>query len=238
MRWVLVGFFLKRAFVVAVLSLVFTQPASVFADGPTALPVTNPQAVMCVQPLTPYPRQMLPAVERGITYVYGFKVKMLEPRRLPSVAWYAPRSRHRADKLLNWLRSDIVPKHPECRWIVGLTKSDVSVTKGKHKDWGVLGLGEIDGKVAVVSSFRTHKKLRPPHTALRRTVKVVNHEIGHMMGLPHVKGEGCLMNDAEGTVLTTDQESGLLCASTIEFIEKHKRLVIPRHAEMEWSKVE
>ena len=75
---------MKRAFIVAILSLVFTQPAFVFADGSAALPVTNPQAVMCVQPLTPYPRQMLPAVERGITYVYGFKVEVLEPRKLPS----------------------------------------------------------------------------------------------------------------------------------------------------------
>lgn len=212
--------------------------APTFAVAEGTLPVTNPNAVMCVQPFAPYPKSMLPAVVRGITYIYGFEVKVLDPVPLPPSTWYAPRKRHRADKLLDWMRAQIVPAQTECRWIVGLTASDVSVTKGEHKDWGVLGLGEIDGKVAVVSSFRTHKRLKKPHTALRRTVKVVNHEIGHMMGLPHQKGAGCLMNDAEGTVLTTDQETGLLCQPTIEFIEAHKGLKIPRHTEMDWNAVE
>ena len=195
-------------------------------------------ATLCVQPFEPFPKDMLAAVVRGVTYIYGFDVVVLQSTKLPKSTWYAPRKRHRADKLLDWMRANLLPTNDECRWIVGLTKSDISVTKGEHRDWGVLGLGEVDGRVAVVSSFRTHKKLTEPHTALRRTVKVVNHEIGHMMGLPHVKGEGCLMNDAEGTVLTTDQETGLLCQSTIEFIERHKRLKIPRHSEMNWAKVE
>jgi archaemetzincin len=197
-----------------------------------------PSARLCVQPLEPYPVKMLESVVRGIEYIYGFEVVVLEARKIPKSTWYAPRKRYRADKLLDWMRSDLLPQREDCRWIVGLTRSDVSVTKGEHKDWGVLGLGEVDGRVAVVSSFRTHKKLREPHTALRRTVKVVNHEIGHMMGLPHVKGEGCLMNDAEGTVLTTDLETGLLCQSTIEFIERHKRLRIPRHSSMQWDAIE
>ena len=102
----------------------------------------------------------------------------------------------------------------------------------------MLGLGEIGGKMAVVSSFRTHKKLRKPHTALRRTVKTVNHEIGHLMGLPHQKGEGCLMQDAEGSVLTTDTEHGLLCQPTIEYIERERGYRIPRHVEFDWSVVE
>ncbi len=212
-------------------------PASSGADD-VALPVTNPTAVMCVQPFEPYPKAMLPAVVRGITYVYGFKVEVLDAVPLPASTWYAPRRRHRADQLLTWMRAELLAKTPQCSWIVGLTKSDVSVTKGEHRDWGVLGLGEVGGRVAVVSSFRTHKKLTKPHTALRRTVKVVNHEIGHMMGLPHQKGPGCLMNDAEGTVLTTDLETGLLCDPTIAFIEQHQKLKIPRHAAMDWRLVE
>lgn len=215
-----------------------TTLGSTAARAEDAPAVTNPKAVMCVLPFEPFPEAMLPAVVRGITHVYGLEVEVLDAVPLPKSTWYPPRKRHRADRLLDWMRAEIVPHAAQCRWIVGLTRSDISVTKGEHKDWGVLGLGEIDGKVAVVSSFRTHKKLRKPHTALRRTIKVVNHEIGHMMGLPHVKGEGCLMNDAEGTVLSTDRESGLLCASTIEFIEKHKGLTIPRHPSMDWSAVE
>jgi archaemetzincin len=203
-----------------------------------ALPVTNPDAGLCILPLEPYPEAMLPAVVRGVTYVYGFRVDVLEPTPLPKVAWYPPRKRWRADELLDWMHEAVVDDHPECQWFVGLTRSDVSTTKPPHEDWGVLGLGELGGRTAVVSSFRTHKKLKPPHTATRRVVKVVNHEIGHMMGLPHQKGDGCLMNDAEGTVLTTDQESGLLCAPTVRFIEEKRGLTIPRHATFEWEIVE
>jgi archaemetzincin len=217
---------MKRLLLLLLLCLISADAA---ADEPP---------VLCVQPFEPYPTKMLPAVARGIKYVYGFKVDVLEPRRLPKVTWYAPRKRHRADQLLDWMRTELLPKHSHCRWILGLTRADISVTKGEHKDWGVLGLGEMGGRVAMVSSFRTHKKLRKPHTALRRTVKVANHEIGHMMGLPHVKGAGCLMNDAEGSVLTTDQETGLLCQPTVDYIEKKQRLRIPKHTEMDWSKVE
>lgn len=208
------------------------------AHAADALPVTNPDAGLCIVPLQPYPEKMLPAVVRGVTYVYGFRVEVLEPRPLPKVAWYPPRRRWRADRLLDWMHAEVVDDHDECRWFVGFTGSDVSTSKPPHDDWGVLGLGELGGETAVVSSFRTHKKLKPPHTATRRTVKVVNHEIGHMMGLPHQKGDGCLMNDAEGTVLTTDQETGLLCGPTIDFIEDQRGLTIPRHAEFQWQLVE
>ena len=181
---------------------------------------------------------MLPAVVRGITYVYGFDVRVLETVPLPDETFYPPRKRYRADRLLDWMHEHLVEQHSKCRWFVGFTEKDISTSKPPHAAWGVLGLGEIGGQVAVVSSFRTHKRLRPPHTALRRTIKTVNHEIGHMMGLPHQPGETCLMQDAEGSVLTTDRETGLLCEPTIAFIERERGLVIPRHTEMVWEVVE
>ena len=44
-----------------------------------------------------------------------------------------------------------------------------------------------------------------------RTVKVVNHELGHVLGLGHCPKEGCLMADARGTIKTVDGEPGPLC---------------------------
>jgi hypothetical protein len=58
------------------------------------------------------------------------------------------------------------------------------------------------------------------------------------MGLPHNKEPGCLLNDAEGTVLTVDEEHGLLCQPTIDYIEKHKGYSVPRHNAFDWSAVE
>jgi len=204
------------------------------AERPT-LEVTNPEVVVCVQPLGDHDPRLLAASERGITYLYGFAVRRLPPRPLPKAAWVPARRRWRADVLLD----DLSAARPEgCTMILGFTHRDISTTKLPYQDWGILGLGEVGGTAGVVSTWRVGRKLSAPHTRARRTVKVVNHELGHILGLPHVKGEGCLMNDAEGTVLSVDGESGLLCASTVEYIERTHSRQIPRHAVFEWSKVE
>lgn len=72
---------------------------------------------------------------------------------------------------------------------------------------------------------------------MMRLVKVVNHEIGHVLGLPHVSEKGCLMQDAEGTIKTVDGESGLLCESTITWIEENLRIDLPEHTSFPWDEV-
>ena len=56
--------------------------------------------------------------------------------------------------------------------ILGLTAADISTTKGKVYDWGVLGLGSIDGAAGVLSSFRCHKRSRGEQHARERLAKV------------------------------------------------------------------
>jgi archaemetzincin len=211
---------------------VFWMPGTASAEEPL-----NPDVKLCLQPLGEHDKAMLKASAKGVEYLYGFTVEVRPVLAMPKQAWYSPRKRYRAEVLLDFLRKDVLPR-TQCTFIVGFTSHDISTTKDDHKDWGVLGLGEIGGVAAVVSSHRTHKRLKKPHTATRRVVKVVNHEIGHVMGLPHVKGEGCLMNDAVGTVDTVDQETGLLCQPTIDFIEKHRGYRIPRHTSFNWEIVE
>ena len=207
-------------------------PSTARAEGPL-----NANVTLCLQPLGDYNKAMLKASARGVEQLYGFHDEVPPAHAMPKAAWYAPRKRYRAEILLDFLRDDVLPR-TQCKFIVGFTSHDISTTKDEHKDWGILGLGEVGGVAAVVSSFRTHKRLKKPHTPTRRVVKVVNHEIGHVMGLPHVKGEGCLMNDAEGTVDTVDLENGLLCQPTIDFIEKHRGYRIPKLETFDWKTIE
>ncbi len=219
------------------IALILACGLSLIPNIASAKKPPNDSVTLCLQPLGDYDKAMLKASATGVEHLYGFKVEVRPALSMPKAAWYQPRKRYRAEILLDFLRQDVLPR-TDCTFIVGFTSHDISTTKDEHKDWGILGLGEVGGVAAVVSSKRTHKRLKKPHTAIRRVVKVVNHEIGHVMGLPHVKGEGCLMNDAEGTVDTVDQENGLLCQPTIEFIEKHRGYRIPKLVTFDWSILE
>jgi archaemetzincin len=143
------------------------------------------------------------AVKRGLVEFYGLEVRVLPRVPLPQAAWYPRRQRWRAEKLLEFLDTRI-PDDGER--ILGLTASDISTTKGPYDDWGVLGLGELPGRSCVISSFRVKRRARDPLVPRERLAKVAVHEIGHTLGLDHCPTTGCLMEDAEGQVTTSDRE--------------------------------
>lgn len=125
---------------------------------------------------------------------------------LPAKAYYPPRKRYRAERLLEFLDTQIPADGTQ---ILGLTGVDISTTKGRVKDWGVLGLGELPGTACVISSFRCRRGARDPRHAAERLAKVAVHEVGHTLGLPHCPTRGCLMEDARGLVATSDREYDL-----------------------------
>lgn len=147
-------------------------------------------------------------VKQAIEAFYRLDVRMLPVAPLPESAWYPPRKRYRAEKLLDFLE-DVRPD-PKSR-IIGITPSDISTTKGRHEDWGILGLASVDGTVCVVSTFRTWNRSKgtPEQRATLaryRFAKTVVHELGHNFGLDHCPHRGCLMEDGGGTVTTSDRE--------------------------------
>lgn len=107
---------------------------------------------------------------------------------LPRSSYYSERNRYRADSLIVYL-ANLNSKGIIC----GMTNKDISTTKGKYDDWGVMGLGFCPGESCVTSTFRVDKSHR-----LEQFFKVVIHEIGHNHGLPHCTTKTCIMRDAEG----------------------------------------
>jgi len=202
-----------------------------------ALPAIGRAAkpTICLQPLGPGAGDLTAVVERGIRYLYDLQVRVLPARDLPKAAYYPPRKRYRADRLLDALEADVVPGSG-CRAVVGLTTVDISTTKGRYRDWGIFGLATIGGRVAVVSNHRLTRRAIKRRWQ-ERLVKVANHELGHALGSPHVPGSGCLMGDAGGTIRTVDGESGLLCESTLRALEAHEGITFPRHARFDWPAV-
>ena len=146
---------------------------------------------------------------------YAMDITMLPRTPLPSDAYYPPRSRYRAEKLLDHLLAALPSDGFR---VLGLTGHDISTTKDEYEDWGILGLATVDGEACVISSFRARRGSKNAEHARIRLGKTAVHEIGHTLGLPHCPNQGCLMEDARGTVATTDTEYDLCpdCRARLE----------------------
>jgi archaemetzincin len=155
-------------------------------------------------------------VRRALLAFYKVRLEVLPSAALPRSTFYAKRRRYRAEKLLDFLEAR---RPSDGKRILGLTGVDISTTKPPYDDWGILGLATLDGGACVLSSFRCKRGAKNAEHARIRLGKTAVHEIGHTFGLPHCTTIGCLMEDAQGKVATTDREYDL-CARCRERLIK------------------
>lgn len=174
-----------RLFIILFVSLLFvsckekTTAESVFATG---------NKTILIQPFRDISAKEVKTVAEGIKKIYPY-VKILDPADFPDNSFYAPRQRYRADSIIKSLQA----KTTASEVIIGLTTKDISVTKGKNPDFGVMGLGYRPGRACVASTFRLNTKNRS-----EQFYKVAIHELGHTQGLHHCPVKTCFMRDAEG----------------------------------------
>lgn len=157
-------------------------------------------------------------VINAIRASYGFKIIDLGKKTIPKNYFINVKSpRYRADSIIHYLKTI---KPDSIDYIVGLTAFDISTTKRdakgnilkpehKYTDWGIFGLGYVPGPSCVVSSHRL--KTNNKNLFYSRIKKVVIHELGHNLGLPHCKNKNCIMTDAVEKISTIDNEGQDLC---------------------------
>ncbi len=168
------------------------------------------------------PAPLVTAVKEGLEAALPVRVTSVDRRRLPRSAWYAPRKRYRADKLLDHLAA-LIGDAPEGTRVLGITAKDISTTKGRHYDWGVFGLANLGGPSAVISTYRLRRKARDAAHVRFRVVSTAVHEAGHTLGLPHCAEHHCVMQDAGGSITNTDEGTGRLgpgCTAQLEALLK------------------
>jgi len=141
---------------------------------------------------------------------------VLSGSNLSTKAYYKHRNRYRANTLLDYLL-DIRPKYFD--FVVGLTERDISCSNGKFNDWGVFGLEFLHGKSCVISSFRLRFGEKSNAHFKTRITKVVIHELGQNIGLPHCANNNCIMRDAQGIKKSVDTEHKTLSSSCKKKIE-------------------
>ncbi|WP_312076373.1 matrixin family metalloprotease [Chryseobacterium sp.] len=165
-----------------------------------------------VQPFDDIPSDYINDIVDEIKKVYP-KVKILQSINLPENSYYKPRNRYRADSLIQFLS-----ERTEKNFVtIGITSKDISSTKGKIKDFGVMGLGFTPGKACVASTFRLNKT-----KVGEQLFKVAIHELGHTLGLSHCPEKTCFMRDAEGKN-HTDEEKDFCKKCKTFLIEKNWR---------------
>lgn len=202
------------------LLLLLTLFCSCLAD------INKQQIVVGILPYNNFPTVQLDSVKANIERYYGAKVYILPSRILPKSAFVNIKTpRYRADSLIAIQKRNL-PYSID--YIVGLTNKDISVPKyengkikkpeWKYNDFGVMGLGYRPGNSCVVSTFRlktTNKLL-----FYKRLEKVVLHELGHNMGLPHCDNPKCVMTSAAEKISTIDNANASLCSNCARKIKE------------------
>ncbi|WP_318846918.1 Zn-dependent protease [Chryseobacterium sp. JV558] len=157
--------------------------------------VEKPAVTILIQPFTDIKPETVAKVAEGIKNVYP-NVKVLDPIDFPENTYYKERNRYRADSIIKFLHKET----KEGFVTIGLTSKDISATRGKIKDFGIMGLGYRPGKACVASKFRLSKE-----NSDEQFYKIAIHELGHTQGLPHCPEKMCFMRDAEGKNPTNEE---------------------------------
>lgn len=189
----------RHLFSLVVILLVSCERLEKHHNAATPIPIIQ------LQPLGKFSTTDLQFLKYSIEHFYPVQIQICPSKPLPTNAYYAPRNRYRADSIIAWLK---LQKPDSVRTMVGLTTVDVSSTKAKFKDYGVMGLGYKPGPSCVISTFRLKSETKSHQHLQQRLFKVVAHELGHNFGLPHCDNQACIMVDAEGK-MKLDEEKEL-----------------------------
>lgn len=152
-------------------------------------------------------KNILPFIKSKIESYYHYPTVVIE-KEIPKSLISPIRGRVDANKTIAFLKTQ---NRSQYRFVVGLTSKDICTPKNNIPDYGVFGLGSLDGSGCISSTLRLNRGVSQ-QKLIERLQKVVLHEIGHNHGINHCTSPfPCFMKDANGTIKTVDQEPMDMC---------------------------
>jgi len=151
-----------------------------------------------IQPFGTFSHSSVNIVAKKLKKVYSGSIIVKKNIPFPHNSFNQNKTRYRADFLIKYLSNMTKRGY----LTIGLTNMDISTTKGKYLDWGVMGLGYCPGKSCIASTYRLKG-----NNQLEKLFKVAIHELGHTQGLKHCPLKTCIMADAEGKDRLNDKNS-------------------------------
>jgi archaemetzincin len=149
----------------------------------------NKNNTLVIQPIGNFPRSRTAILALKLKEIYPGRIRVSDPINPPKSCLNYNKKRYRADSLIRYFRRRTDPGFTT----VGITNLDISSTKAKNSDFGIMGLGFCPGNACVISSFRIKGRNK-----YEKFYKVVLHEIAHTEGLQHCVKKNCFMRDAKG----------------------------------------
>jgi archaemetzincin len=183
------------------------EPGQTYDDFRDTLAETKPQpyqTTLCVMPLGEFPAGASPSLSKLRDYCEAFfsmptaLLKAVPLAQVPAKKRIHPQTQKAqllSTDILSWLASK---KPPHIYAVIAVTMTDLY----PEESWNyVFGQASLRGGVGVFSFARYHPSFfdaavdaRTPALVLRRSMRVLTHEMGHMFGIRHCIYFQCCMN--------------------------------------------
>lgn len=171
---------------------------------------------LALQPYEDFSNKDLVMATKVLDSFFEMEITVLPSRKIDPRAFVQIKMpRYRADSIIKFQKEFL--KETSFDYILGLTHKDISTTKKEkvhlnstYYDWGILGLAYLDGFSCVISTDRMSKDIAPKKFGLRFR-KVVIHEFGHNLNLPHCPNKKCVMTSAVESMANIDRADLSFC---------------------------
>lgn len=180
------------------------------------IPTPQSTVKLAVQPYENFSKQEVAIATKVLDSFFDMEITVLPSKKIDPRAYVQIKMpRYRADSMIKFQKEFL--KETSFDYILGLTHKDISTTKKEkvhlnstYYDWGILGLAYLDGNSCVISTFRMNKEKAPKKFGLRFR-KVVIHEFGHNLNLPHCPNKKCVMTSAVESMTNIDRADLSFC---------------------------